>query len=110
MTTLTLQPNKALRAHRSDFGACVRDDRVELPADVVDLLARHRVRNVSQFLNLLRTFPTGVATELGWRLVELEEARGKLIKQLDGKLPTEVLHPPSRQPRVMGAHNPFRTP
>lgn len=108
MTALPLRLNQHLHSARSDFGVRVRGNELEVPKNVAEVLTHLRVHNGFELVNLLFTFPTSLAEALGWHLSEVEEARGKLVKQLDGKLPSALLHPPVRKPRATGALDPRR--
>jgi hypothetical protein len=111
MQSLPLYVNGDLRSSRSDFGAKVDHDRLELPEVLAPTLRRRKLRTANQWLNLLFTFPSEVAADLGWGVTEVVEARGKLVHQLTGFVPDAFLRPDvptfgtgARNPHAVGRH------
>jgi hypothetical protein len=97
-----------LHSRRNDFGVQVREQGLDVPEDLARALAKHGIRDAFNLMQFLYTFPSALARDLGWRLVEVEAARGKLVRQLDvdGRLPSALLRPRVREERGSGARRP----
>lgn len=106
MTALPLRINNSLHVLQRDFGAQLHGDLLEVPECLAVALAKRKVRSALQFVNLLCTSPSAIARDLGWDVGDVEAARVKLVSQLNGKLPFELLHPPEREHPSGGVTNP----
>lgn len=85
-----------------DFGAVVDTASVLLPKAFFESLQRYNVLSVEQLLAFVRTFPSSVGALLGWDVGAIQTATNRLVSQLEGYVPTEVLHPPPVKPAVHG--------
>lgn len=74
-----------------------------LPPDVIGAFERLAVRNGAELVSYLQAFPASVASALGWSFDEVLQGRTRLLDQLRGVLPEEILKPAPLPARGFGA-------
>lgn len=91
--SMPLYLSSTMEASVHDFGAMVANDHVTVPRSVWAALQRLSIRNVDQFVNVLYEAPGEVAAQLSWPMPTVVCARERLVRQLDGKVESTLLHP-----------------
>jgi len=103
MTPLHLAADSSLHPSPGTLNAAVSGEQLLVPAEVYALLRRHGLPSVEGLLSYLDTFPTQWASEFGWQVEEIKEARRGLAVLLSGHVPDAFLSPPTPQSRGFGA-------
>lgn len=82
MTILAIQPDPSLIAEQGDFRArvSVKDGALLLPDELARFALQHGVRNAEDFMSFADSFPTALATFLGWTHQEVRAAAALLRK------------------------------
>jgi hypothetical protein len=94
-------------AQPGNFGAKVVGRELTLPEKVASAFAAHGVRNATDLVSYLHTFPSAIAADLQWNVADVLRGLDVLSAQLSGLVEDDVLSPPPR-PRVhFGARNPM---
>ena len=94
------------KAQPGDFEAAVEGGYLLLPEEVADAFASHGLRNASEVLSYLYTFPSAIAADLHWNVAEVLQALDVLRAKLRGRVDDEVVNPPERPRFGYGALNP----
>ena len=92
--------------HPGDFGSRVADSEFYVSADVATALESLGVRNSTELLSYLETFPSAIAAKLGWTVPEVQEAAERLKRDLDGHVEAFLLRPTPRRDTAFGALDP----
>lgn len=74
-----------------DFNARIDGDNLIVPPELGTLFMFGAT--LEEFVSYLQAAPTAIAHLLMWPIGDVIEARSKLLKLLDGKLPQEILKP-----------------
>lgn len=107
MLPLQLKPLATNTTRAGDFGARVAGDTLLVPQHVLEALEKLAVRNGVELVSFVNTFPSSVASALGWSIDEVAQARTALLKDLQGVLPDDVLNPATSARRGFGAIPPI---
>jgi hypothetical protein len=89
-----------------DLNAHVQDDKLLLPREVADALRKDGVRTAEDLLSYMTAFPSSVAYQLHWSLLDVSNAAAKLRTELEGHIPSDRLHPKPRLNPPLGARDP----
>lgn len=82
--SLQIMAAAALQATQGSFGAAVVGDRLSVPTSIAKVLTELKIRTAEDLLSRTRSFPTSVATALGWSVNDVADARVELVALLDG--------------------------
>lgn len=85
---MNLKIDRNIKIGIRDFNVRIVGDDLLIPIELSDLGS-----TVEEFISHLQSAPSGAAYLLGLRIDDVIEARSKLLKLLDGKLPQEILKP-----------------
>ena len=107
MTHLDLKPAISSSFAQGDFGAEFSGQTILLPPEVMSAFERLAVRNGAELVSYLHAFPASAASALGWSFDEVLKGRARLLDQLRGVLPEEVLKPGPIPARGFGALPPL---
>ena len=77
-----------------------------LPDKVASAFAELGVRNAPELLSYLETFPSAVASKLGWEVTDVLHADKTLRKQLTGCVDDAILFPKAHPQPTFGAATP----
>lgn len=97
--SLRISAASGLRAARGDFNARLVGDELQVPPEIARVLSRHKVRTAEELLDRSRSFPSALATALGWTIRDLVDARAALVGLLTGHV-RDVFLNPTDPPRV----------
>jgi hypothetical protein len=89
-----------------NFSVEVYRDQLLVPTALGPVLELLRVRTAESFLSYLRTFPSEVASILGWSVGDVRTATARLTGELKGVLPEKLLDGHAPPKRSYGALNP----
>lgn len=89
-----------------DFAAVAAPDALEVPPEVFRAAKSLTINNAAELVSYLFTFPTSFAAEVGWSRSELDSARERVVKQLVGHVPADLLEPVAPVKRTYGAFPP----
>jgi len=106
MSILKLEPANERAARPGDFNANVTTTALEVPEEVWQAAVGLSIHNAAKFVSYLHSFPSALATRLGWRIEDVVQARDLLVHRLAGKLPESILQPPAPVYREFGAFPP----
>lgn len=110
MPHLLIQPSHKLRpANPGNFNVAVEPGYLFAPVHLAHWLASVDVRSAEEFVSFVHSFPTSVATALGWTNHDVERARDMLVGQLRGIVRNDVLYPPQPPKRFEGTRPPPQT-
>lgn len=85
---MNLKIDRNIKIGIRDFNARIDGDDLLIPAELSGFGT-----TVEELVSYLQSCPAAVAHLLWWPIDDVVEARSKLLKLLDGKLPQEVLKP-----------------
>ena len=92
-----------------DFGAKVSGNHLLLAQEVAQRLAGISINTAEDLIVYTHSFPSTVASQLGWSLGELDQAAKLLVVVLEGHVDPRFLHPSPAVDYGFGALNPRST-
>jgi hypothetical protein len=104
---MNIRPNpNVARTEPGDFRAVVQEGELLVPGDLWNIIEKNDVRRrtVAFLLAQVQVFPFVFAQELEWSLDDVKLARTRLVRQLKGSMPDEILHPTPQPMSVKDLH------
>ena len=95
-----------LQARPGDLAATVQGGRLALPPELAQAFGELAVRSAEDLLAFLETYPSILASKLGWTIEDVERGRRGLVERLRGVVSPELLAGHRGIDRPLGAFDP----
>lgn len=103
---MKLHFTKGLHPDADAFGAMIDNGELYVPHELMDAFSMNPPRDAERLVATMQTFPTSFCKALSWDYDRFQEAYGKLVALLEGRVRDVILHPPPPRQFAMGARPP----